>query len=102
MAKLEEVSELLVSEIRDFEEAVKRLEKVREEKITLDLTELKWILSNHEMALKNQNSNVQETYNKFANLLKEAKIYPKWAVILFIVSLVLNCIMISHLVLKRC
>jgi len=100
MAKLEELSELLVSEIRDFEEAVKRLEKIRE--ITLDLTELKSVLSNHEMVLKTQNLNVQETYNRFANLLKEAKIYPKWAVILFIVSLVLNCIMISHLVLKRC
>ena len=37
MAKLEELSELLVSEIRNFEEAVKRLEKIRE--ITLDLTE---------------------------------------------------------------
>ena len=98
MAKLEELSELLVSEIRDFEEAVKRLEKIRE--ITLDLTELKSVLSNHEMVLKTQNSNVQETYNRFANLLKEAKIYPKWAVILFIVSLVLNCIIILYLFLK--
>jgi uncharacterized membrane protein YjjP (DUF1212 family) len=88
MAKLEELSELLVSEIRDFEEAVKRLEKIRE--ITLDLTELKSVLSNHEMVLKTQNLNVQETYNRFANLLKEAKIYPKWAVILFIVSLAVN------------
>jgi uncharacterized membrane protein YjjP (DUF1212 family) len=97
MAKLEEISELLVSEIRDFEEAVKRLEKIREAKITLDLTELKSVLSNHEMVLKHQNSNVQETYNKFANLMKEAKIYPKWAVILFIASLVLNCIIILYL-----
>jgi len=52
------------------------------------------------MGLKNQNSNVQETYNKFANLMKEAKIYPKWAVILFIVSLILNCIIILYMVLK--
>ena len=100
MAKLEEISELLVSEIRDFEEAVKRLEKIREAKITLDLTEIKSVLSNHEMGLKNQNSKLQETYNKFSNLLKEAKIYPKWAVILFIISLVLNCIIILYLVLK--
>jgi len=97
MAKLEELSELLVSEIRDFEEAVKRLEKIREAKIGIDLTELKSVLSNHEMVLKNQNSGVQDTYRKFANLMKEAKIYPKWAVILFIVSLVLNCIIISYL-----
>jgi len=100
MAKLEEISELLVSEIRNFEEAVKRLEKVSEAKIGIDLTELKSVLSNHEMVLKTQNSNVWETYIKFSNLMKEAKIYPKWAVILFIVSLVLNCIIILYLVLK--
>lgn len=100
MAKLEELSELLVSEIRDFEETVKRLEKIQDAKISIDLIELKSVLSNHEMVLKNQNSNAQETYNKFANLLKEAKIYPKWAVILFIVSLVLNCIIILYLVQK--
>ena len=100
MAKLEELSELLVSEIRDFEEAVKRLEKVQDAKITIDLTELKSVLSNHEMVIKNQNSTVQETYSKFANLMKQAKIYPKWAVILFIVSLAVNCLIISHLFLK--
>jgi len=100
MAKLEELSELLVSEIRDFEEAVKRLEKVQDAKITIDLTELKSVLSNHEMVIKNQNSTVQETYSKFANLMKQAKIYPKWAVILFIVSLMLNCLIISYLFLK--
>jgi len=100
MAKLEELSELLVSEIRDFEEAVKRLEKIGEAKISIDLTELKSVLSNNEMVLKNQNADVQGTYNKFANSLKEAKIYPKWAVILFIVSLVLNCIIISYLFLN--
>lgn len=92
MAKLEELSELLVSEIRDFEEAVKRLEKIQEAKITIDLIELRSVLSNHEKVLKNQNATVQETYSKFANLMKEAKIYPKWAVILFIVSLIMNCI----------
>lgn len=100
MAKLEELSELLVSEIRDFEEAVKRLEKVQEAKISIDLTELRSVLSNHELVIKDQHAEVQGTYNKFANSLMQAKIYPKWAVILFIVSLVLNCIIISYLFLK--
>ena len=100
MAKLEEISELLVSEIRDFDEAVKRLEEVQKARITIDLTELKSVLSIHEVELKKQNSTVQETYYKFANLMKDAKIYPKWAVILFIISLALNCVIISYLVLK--
>ncbi|MEP6263001.1 MAG: DUF6730 family protein [Gillisia sp.] len=92
MAKLEEISELLVSEIRDFEEVVKRLEEVQKARISIDLTELKSVLSLHEVELKKQNSAVQETYYKFSNLIKDAKIYPKWAVIMFIVSLALNCI----------
>ena len=75
-----------------LEDAVKRLEKVQDTKISIDLTELKSVLSNHEMVLKNQISNLHEKYNKFEKLLKEAKIYPTWAVVLFIVSLVLNCI----------
>lgn len=91
---------LLVSEIRDFEEAVKRLEKVREAKISIDLAELKSVLSNHEMVIKNQHAEVQGTYNKFASSLKQAKIYPKWAVILFVGSLALNYIIISYLFLK--
>ncbi len=33
--------------------------------------------------------------------MKEAKIYPKWEVILFMVSLVSNCIIISYLFLKE-
>lgn len=92
MAKLEEISEVLVSEIRDFEEAVKRLEEIRKAKIALDLRELKELLLNHEQELKNQTSTVQEVNRHFENLIKEAKIYPKWAVILFIVSLILNAL----------
>ena len=45
MAKLEEISELLVSEIRDFEGAVKRLEKVQKAKITMDVSGLNDIFS---------------------------------------------------------
>jgi len=92
MAKLEELLELLVSEIRDFEEAVKQLEEIQKAKISIDLTELKSVLANHEMVLKTHNSTMKQTYNQFENLIKEAKIYPKWAVIVFIVSLTLNCI----------
>lgn len=101
MAKLEELSELLVSEIQDFEEAVKRLEEISNAKIAIDLTELKTVLSDHKVELKNQSSGVQQTYKQFQNLIKEAKIYPKWAVILFIVSLVFNGLLISYLILNR-
>ena len=98
MAKLEEISELLVSEIRDFEETVKKLEEIRKAKIAIDLTELKSIMENHQMELKKQNSAVQETFNKFSNLIKDAKIYPKWALITFMLSFVINGILIYLLI----
>ena len=98
MAKLEEISELLVSEIRDFEETVKKLEEIRKAKIAIDLTELKSVLENHEIELKKQNSALQETFNKFSNLIKDAKIYPKWALITFTLSLMTNAILIYILI----
>lgn len=100
MAKLEELSELLVSEIKDFEMAVKKLEEIQKKKITIDLADLKLVLSNHETVLKNQNLKLQETYNNFANLFKEAKIYPKWAMIVFLVSLMLNLGVIVFMIMK--
>jgi len=100
MAKLEELSELLVSEIRDFEITVKKLEEIQKKKISFDLDEFKSVLAKHESVLINQNLKVQETYNKFASLLKEAKIYPKWAVIVFMVSLTLNLVLISMMIMK--
>ncbi len=97
MAKLEEISELLVSEINDFEEAVKRLEAVQNKKISIDLKEMKDILAQHKRELENQNSTAQSIYNLIEKLIKEAKIYPNWAVIVFIVSLLLNLVLIITL-----
>ncbi len=92
MAKLEEISELLVSEIKDFEEAVKRLEKVQEARITIDLTEMKNLFADQRKALENQNSKAEKIYEQIETMIKEAKIYPTWAVFLFIASILLNCV----------
>lgn len=50
MTKLEELS---VSGIKDFEAAVKRLEKIQEVKITIDLYEMKYLFSDQRKILKN-------------------------------------------------
>jgi len=100
MAKLEEIAELLVSEIRDFEMAVEKLEEIQKKKITIDITELKSVLANHETVLINQNLKVHETYNNFEGLFKEGKIYPKWAVIIFNISLLLNLVLIVFMIVK--
>ena len=92
MAKLEEISELLVSEIKDFEEAVKRLEKVQKAKITIDLYEMKNLFADQRKALENQNSKAEQIHEMIETMIKEAKIYPNWAVVVFIASILLNCV----------
>ncbi|QED36711.1 hypothetical protein FK178_02820 [Antarcticibacterium arcticum] len=92
MAKLEELSELLVSEIRNFEMAVKKLEEIQKKKITIDISEFKKAMSDHKLLMENQNSTTKRTVDHFENLMKDGNINPKWAVIVFIVSLALNCI----------
>lgn len=100
MAKLEELSELLVSEIKEFEETVKKLEEIQKRKISIDITELISVLSNQEIQLKKQSSDLQVTYNKLEHLIKQAKIYPKWALIMFIASILLNGLLIFYLLLN--
>ena len=100
MAKLEELSELLVSEIRDFEEAVKKLEEILKKKITIDISEFKKVISDHKSLMETQNNTTNGTVAHFENLIKEAKIYPKWAVIVFIISLILNLSLIITLLVR--
>ena len=51
MTKLEELSELLVSEINDFKETVKKLEEIRKSKIQLDLQNLPYLLTEHQKSI---------------------------------------------------
>ena len=91
MTKLEELTELLVNEINEFNKGVEKLEKINNQisstKISMDLTEYKSIIENHQQKM-NEQINAQERFeSRFERLLKTAKIYPNWAVIIFIISL---------------
>lgn len=83
---------MLVSEIRDFEEAVKKLEEIQKAKITIDIAELKKALAEHETGLQKNRSAIDQSCIYFKEILKDAKFYPKWPVITFIISLALNCV----------
>ena len=48
MAKLEQLSELLVSEISQFEKTVQRLEKIQKEKVGIDSTAFEKVLLQHQ------------------------------------------------------
>lgn len=90
MAKLEEISELLVSEIRDFEETVKRLEEIQKKKIQLDISELQRTFNKHEKYLSITISNFEKQLKRIEGIFEKANIYPKWVVVIFVISLILN------------
>lgn len=90
MAKLEELSELLVSEIRDFEVAVKKLEEIQKNKIQLDIENLKTLLAEHKQVLHQKIAQNNITFQSTENLFKQTKSYYKKIILLVIIGLLLN------------
>ena len=94
MTKLEELTALLVNEINDFKSAVEKLEKINvqldDTKIKMDLTEYKTVIETHQQQMAFHLNSLDSFQNHFDDKIKEAKIYPNWAVVVFIMSLVLN------------
>ena len=91
MIKLEELTALLVNEINDFNMGVEKLEKIntqlKDTKIKMDLTEYKFIIEEHQKKMASQKDFIERFENRFENKIKHAKIYPNWAVVVFIMTL---------------
>ena len=94
MTKLEELSELLVSEIEQFEKTVEKLQKIQQQKILIDSRSL-------ESAIKTQQGNLEkvlfshkEDMKSLSYSLKKARVYPAWALTMFVTSIILNGIFI--------
>ena len=103
MTKIEEISELLVSEISDFEEAVKKLEEIRKSKIQLDLQNLQNLLADHEKGIRQiivQNERymeISETMNK------EIRGYFRKGLIMVAAGLIINfcsCVIVLYFLLN--
>ncbi len=96
MTKIEELTELLVNEINDFNKGITKLEKINDQisttKIRLDVTEYKSIIENHEQKMNDQIKSQERFESWFKSLLKTAKVYPNWAVIVFILSLLFGIV----------
>jgi len=91
MTKLEELSTLLVNEIEDFNKGIEKLEAINKEisitKIQMDLKEYKTIIEEHQEKMRQQINTQERFESRFNDKLKQAKIYPNWAVIVFIIAL---------------
>ena len=90
MTKLEELTALLVNEINDFKNGVDKLEKINDQlndtKIKMDLSEYKTIIFSHQKEMASHLKAIERFENRFNNKINQAKIYPNWAVVVFIVS----------------
>ena len=96
MTKLEELSALLVNEINDFKNGVEKLEKINDQlndiKIKMDLTEYKSIIEEHEQKMASHTKAIERFESRFDSKIKEAEIYPTWAVVVFIISVLLGVV----------
>lgn len=104
MTKLEELTALLVNEIDDFRNGVDKLEKIntqlKETKIKMDVKAYKSVIENHEQKMASYLKAIERFENRFDNKIKQAKIYPTWAVIVFIAAVVLSIISVCYIILK--
>lgn len=94
MAKVEELMALMIDEINRYEQLVKKMQKLQQIKLEIDVSKLEKTFQINQEKIDQHEKSYELFYHKMEALLKNAKIYPKWAVIVFIVSLVINFILI--------
>ena len=90
MNKLETITELLVNELADFEKNLQQLghqmERAESLRIKFDLSPIKGLISQLEELGRRETERREQYLNRLERNLKQAKIYPKWAVISFVIS----------------
>ncbi|WP_445955462.1 DUF6730 family protein [Yeosuana sp.] len=104
MTKLEELTALLVNEINDFNRGVEKLEKISEQisttKIKMDVSEYKSIIETHKQDMSSHKDALERFESRFNDKINEAKIYPTWAVVVFIACILVTVMSVSFVVLK--
>ncbi|WP_117884805.1 DUF6730 family protein [Aureibaculum luteum] len=105
MAKIEEITELLVNEISSFEKSIEQLGKVSDKlhatKVSIDIREIRALLHSHQHEIKAVLDSQKKLYSRYEYLLENAKIYPNWAVIVFIVSLIFGGVSTSYVLITK-
>lgn len=105
MTKLEELTALLINEINDFNKGIEKLEKINDQlndtKIKMDLSEYKTMVFTHQKEMASHLKAIERFENRFNNKIIQAKIYPNWAVVVFIVSLVIRIGAIVYIIMSE-
>lgn len=94
MSKIEEITEILVNEIDSFEKGISKLEalqqKISNTKIKLEFQEIQEAKNEMIRELALSKNAQREFLSGFEGNIKNASIYPKWAVLIFIISLLIS------------
>lgn len=89
MNKLETITQLLVNELSDFEKNVQQLghqiERAESMRVKFDLSPIKGLIAQLEEFGTREKERREQYLNRLERNLEQAKIYPKWAVITFMV-----------------
>jgi len=105
MTKLEELTALLVNELNDFNKNIEKLETIGKQlndlRIKMDVSEYKAIIEAHQKQMASNKSMIESFENRFNDKINQAKIYPTWAVVGFIIIMVINIALITFITIIR-
>ncbi|MDC6405726.1 MULTISPECIES: DUF6730 family protein [Maribacter] len=89
MNKLETITQLLVNELTDFDKNVQQLsdqmERAESLRVKFDVAPIKGLILQLEELSKREKERSEHYLDRLKRNLKQAKIYPKWAVVTFMV-----------------
>lgn len=98
MAKLEQITELLVNELRDFDQGIEKLERINEglqdTTVQMDLTELKSLLEKHQKKMDDHQNTIRQFGNAFESGVKRIKAYFIWLIVVCVFCLVFSVVMV--------
>ncbi|OYX26444.1 MAG: hypothetical protein B7Z06_05645 [Flavobacteriales bacterium 32-35-8] len=90
MTKLEELSALLVNELQEFNKNIEKLESISQQlndlKVKMDVSEYKTLVDEHQKQMAKHKNMIESFENRFNAKIDQAKIYPTWAVVVFIIA----------------
>ncbi|WP_340063952.1 DUF6730 family protein [Ascidiimonas aurantiaca] len=100
MATMKEYMEVLTSEMEAFRSDVDRLEKINDQlkdtEVSIDVKEIKALLKEHQAGLERQSEQQERFHAKMESLFQRAGVYPKWAIIVFILAILLSVTSLAY------
>lgn len=93
MAKLEELTAMMVTEIELFATSVDKLEKIRKKQFVINSSNLETLLKEHQETMDRCLVSHKQEMKNLGYRLEKSRSYPVWALIIFVISLFLNGIL---------